>query len=123
MKTPYVMAFTAEAAIGKYRIVKKGANNGGVLVATAATEVLMGVTTDVDTDSGDICDVVMLGPAQVIAGGSIAQGARLTATADGAAVAAAPAGGANAAIVGIAQEEASSGDIFRMLVSPAVMQG
>lgn len=123
MKPGFVQPYSAEAAISKYRVVKKGAANGGALVATAATEVLMGVSTDVDTDSGDIVDVVMLGPALVVAGGTITEGALLTAGAAGVAVAAAPSAGTNNAIFGKAMEDAASGDIFRVLVVPCSLQG
>src|SRR6185437_2829896 len=101
MQTPLSMAFNAEAAIAAYTIVKAGAS-GGVVTAAAATDKILGITTDIAAAQGDTVDVQMDGIVFCVAGGNIAQGDLLTSNAAGAAVTAAPAAGANNRLAGIA---------------------
>jgi hypothetical protein len=124
MSTPIVKTYVAEAAVGHRRIVKFGATDGSVLHAAAAADLLIGV---VDNPSGaaiaERVDVVRAGLAEVEFGGTVARGARVTSDANGRAVAAAPAAGANASVIGIAERSSVSGDIGLILVLPGVMQG
>lgn len=115
--------YTAEAAIAPYRIVKPGAADGGVLQAAAAGDSLMGVCESVGPAAGERCDIVKVGLADVEFGGTVARGAPVTSDANGKAVAAAPAAGANVRVIGFAEVSAVAGDIAAILVSPCVMQG
>ena len=115
--------YNAEGAIAAYRIVKSGANDGGVLQAAAATDSLMGVCESVGPASGERCDIVKIGIADVEFGGTVARGAPVTSDASGRAVAAAPAAGSNVRIIGFAEVSAVLGDIAPVLLSPGVMQG
>jgi hypothetical protein len=115
--------YVAPAAIGKYRIVKPGANPGEIAIASAAADKQIGVTTDIDAAAGDRSDVVRSGITPVYYGGNVAVGDPLTSDANGAAVVAAPAAGANARIVGIAELAGAAGDIGEVFVAPSVMQG
>jgi hypothetical protein len=122
MQTPLAMAFNAEGAIAAYSIVKAGAS-GGALAAAAATDKILGVSTDIAAAQGETVDVLMDGICFVTAGGNIAQGDLLTSNAAGAAVTAAPAAGSNVRLVGIAMEAAVAGDVFRVMLQPGSLQG
>jgi hypothetical protein len=118
----------ATAAISNNLIVKFGAANDTVSQAAAASDLLIGVTTEVgitaaEITAGTYTDVVLEGITEVLAGGTIARGAKITSDANGKAIAAAPAAGTNAQVIGIALNSAVSGDIFPMLISHSVMQG
>ena len=115
--------YTAGAAIAPFRIVKPGAADGEVLQAAAATDALMGVCESVGPASGERCDIVKVGIADVEFGGTVTRGAAVTADANGKAVAAAPAAGSNVRIIGFAEVSAAAGDIAPVLIAPGVMQG
>lgn len=115
--------FTAGAAVGANLIVKLGAADGAVLQATASTETLIGVSTEVASASGERCDVILAGVANVIAGGSITRGALVTADSAGKAVTIGSTAGTNYGVIGIALISASSGDIFPVLIAHDRAQG
>lgn len=116
--------YTADAAIGKYRIVKFGSADGSVAQAAAPTDLLVGVTGRVTaTAAGERVDVSRSGIREVEYGGNVARGDKLTSDANGKAVTAAPAAGANASIIGVAEVSGVSGDIGSLLIAPGVMQG
>lgn len=115
--------YTATAAISPYRIVKFGSNDSEVVQASAATDLLVGVCNEVGPAVGERCDVIKAGIARVEFGGTVARGAAVTSDANGKAVAAAPAAGVNARIIGFAEASAVSGDIADVLIAPGVMQG
>lgn len=116
--------YTAEGAIPAYRIVKFGAADGGVLLAAAGTDKLVGVNDRIAfTVAGDRGDVVRLGIAEVEYGGNVAAGDPLTSDAQGRAVVAAPAAGANVRVIGFAEVAGVLGDIGSLFISPCVMQG
>lgn len=115
--------YMAEAAIAAYRIVKFGTADGNVLQAAAATDLSIGVMESVGPASGERCDVVKSGIADVEFGGAVTRGGPVTSDASGRAVAAAPAAGSNVRVIGFAEVSAVSGDIAPILVAPGVMQG
>src|SRR4051794_25888097 len=88
-------SYTAEGAITANRIVKVGANDWGVLQGAAATDSLIGISTEIDAASGERIDVVHEGIADLKLGGTVARGALVTSDASGQGVAPAPAGGSN----------------------------
>src|SRR2546430_530118 len=122
MMTPNTLPFNAEGALNAYSIAKAGAS-GGVLQAAAATDKILGVTTEIASATNDRCDVQVDGVVLVKSGGTIAQGDFLTSDASGNAVTAAPGAGTNNRLVGIAVEAAVSGDIFRVKLQPSSLQG
>ena len=125
MHTPgLIKNFDATAAVPARTIVKPSATAGGVQPAAAATDKLLGISTGVDSAAGARCDVILSGAADVVAGGAVAAGDLVTSGADGKAVAAAPAAGANARTVGTALTAAvAAGDIITVLVAPGSVQG
>lgn len=114
---PHVKTFVASGAIGHRRLVKFTANDGEVALATAATDKIAGVTDfPSGAPSGGRIDVVMFGPAEVVAGGNITPGALITAGAAGVALAAAPAAGTSVTTAGFSMVGAVSGDFVRAFI-------
>jgi hypothetical protein len=108
--------FIAGAAITKRRIVKFGADAGHVIPAAAATDALIGISTDIDTAINDPCDVyVDDGIVYVDAGAAIVAGAFVTADTNGKAVASSVTG---ERIIGMAMTAAAAdGDVIEVLLS------
>lgn len=115
-------SFLAGAAIPANTLVKFSADNT-VVPAAAATDLIIGVSSELPTDSGAMCDVVMAGIADVKAGGAITRGVLVTSDASGEGVAAAPAAGVNNRVLGPALVTAADGDIVPVLVMPHQIQG
>lgn len=115
--------YTAEGAINANRIVKVGAADYGVLQAAAVGDKSIGISTEIDAASGERVDVVLAGIADLKLGGTVARGDLLTSDATGQGVTAAPAGGTNNRIVGMAIISGVTGDIIPALVSQGSFQG
>jgi hypothetical protein len=118
-----ITSHNAGGAIAKRRIVKFGATDLLVVAAALAADFLMGVTTDIAAAADERVDVVRTGITPVEYGGAVTRGAPLTSDAQGRAVTAAPAAGANVRIIGYAEVSGAAGDIGSVLISPGVMQG
>lgn len=124
MGTPTLIRnYTAGGAITKYRIAKHGAADGAVLQAAAATDALMGICVELDAASGARTDIIKAGIADVEYGGNVTRGDPLTSDANGKAVTAAPAAGANVRTIGFAEVSGVAGDIGACDIAPGVMQG
>lgn len=124
MLTPVLTkSFTAGGAIPAYSWVKFGADDRTVVVATAATDLIIGCTTSLPADSGERVDVIAAGIAEVLLAGNVTRGALVTSNASGAGVAASPAAGVNNRVGGIAFASGVSGDIVPVLVVPHQIQG
>lgn len=116
--------YTAGGAITKHRILKFGAADGVVLQAAAATDLLVGVQSELSVASGERASAAMVGNIEDVEyGGNVTRGAWLTSDADGKAIAAAPASGANVNVIGQAEISGVSGDIGRVIICPGTMQG
>jgi hypothetical protein len=115
--------FKAEAAITAFTIVKHGAADGNVLQAAAATDKLIGVTTDVGPAINERTDVILSGIADVLYGGTVARGDLLTSDASGRAVTAAPAAGVNNRIIGFALVSGVVGDVGSVCLEAGSVQG
>ncbi len=121
---PHIKTFVASGAIGHRRLVKFTATDGVVALATAATDLIAGVTDFPSgaADGGRV-DVIMFGPAEVVAGGNISAGGNITAGAAGAAVAPAPAAGVNNVLAGFVVAGAVAGDIVSAFIQRGSIQG
>lgn len=115
--------YTAQGAIGAFRIVKWGTADDTVTLATAETDALVGVCESVGPADGERCDIARVGIPDVLYGGTVTRGDPLTSDDEGRAVLADPDAGDNARIVGFAEVSAVEGDIAPMLLAPGVMQG
>jgi len=116
--------YTAEAAIGAYRIVKFGAADGGVLVAAAAGDKVIGINDRLAAAvAGDRIDVIRSGIAEVEYGAAVAAGDLLMSDASGRAIVAAAAAGTNVRVIGMAEVAGVLGDIGSCMVEPGTFQG
>jgi hypothetical protein len=115
--------YNAGAAVLKRRFIKFGADDKTVLQAAAATDLIVGASTDVDTVTGETTDVIVSGIALLQAGGAVTRGQEVTSDANGKAVAAAPGAGVNNRVGGIAMASAVLDDWFPVLIAPSVKQG
>lgn len=118
-----ITSYDAGAAIAKRRVVKFGASEKLVVQGAAAADALIGVSTDIASAAGERVDVVRSGVAPVEYGGNVTRGAPLTCDAQGRAITAAPAAGANVRLIGFAEVDGVSGDIGSVAISLGVMQG
>lgn len=118
-----IKSYVASGAVTRRRIVMFGAADNLVSLANSATALSIGISTEIDALSGEPCDVVREGLADVEYGGAVTRGQPLTSDATGRAVVAAPAAGANVRLIGIAEVSGVLGDIGTCFVAPSVMQG
>ncbi len=119
-----IKSFTATTAIPHRRQVKFATNDGEVALATAATDLVVGVSDCPGGAAiGERVDIVMLGETELDMGGTVAAGAFFTADASGKGVACAPTAGNNARAGGIMMVGAVSGDIARVLITATRPQG
>ncbi|MDP2786615.1 MAG: DUF2190 domain-containing protein [Pseudomonadota bacterium] len=124
MNNGLIKNYTAGGAIAPCRIVKPHTADGQVVQAAAAADLLMGVSVElVAPASGERCDIVKSGVANIEFGGTVTRGGPVTSDASGKAVAAAPVAGSNVRIIGFAEISAVSGDIAPVLIAPGLMQG
>ncbi|MCK9372583.1 MAG: hypothetical protein M0P91_05255 [Sulfuricurvum sp.] len=99
--------YVAGGDIPAYRIVKFGADDNTVVLATAATDYIIGVS-DLGGVTGDRLDIVMDDIAEVEFGGTIVRGGPVTTDAAGKAIAATVAGSRT---IGFAMVSGVVGDI------------
>ncbi|WNJ89163.1 hypothetical protein [Bosea sp. 685] len=118
-----IKTYVAGAAIRGRRFAVFGSSDTAMIEAAAATDAIVGVFEKVDGASGDRVDVVLSGMTELLLGGTVVRGGPLTSDANGAAIAAAPAAGANARIGAFAMASGVAGDIIPALVQPGLMQG
>lgn len=116
-------AFNAGGTIPANRICKHGTADGVAVTAAAATDALLGVSTGIPATTGERVDLVVTGIADVEYGGNVSRGALLTSDAEGRAVVASPAAGANARVIGQAWVSGVLGDIGSVLLAPGSVQG
>ncbi len=123
MWNPRLKQYTAETAVGANLIVKPGSTDDYVVQAAAATNLLMGISGNIAAGAGERIDIIKRGIADVIYGGTITRGDPITSDANGKAVTAAPATGANVRIIGFAEVSGVSGDVGFVRISQGSLQG
>jgi hypothetical protein len=119
-----IKSYVAGADLAAWRFVKFSAADT-VTLGAAATDVIIGITTDVAAASGERQDVNLTGFTLIEAGAAFSRGAKLTADSVGRGVTAAPATGVNNNVGAMALEAATAaGDIVRAVLTPGVsLQG
>lgn len=115
--------YNAESAIPAYTLVKGGANDYGVVPAAAATDKIIGVTTEIDASANEPCDVILDDIAYVKLGGTVAAGDFITSDANGNGVVPAPAAGANNRTIGTAIVSGVAGDVIPVYIERGSVQG
>ena len=110
--------YTAQGAIGKHLLVKFGTADKAVTLATAATDKIIGCTSDIDALDGEPCDVFRHKIARVIYGAAVTKGDALTANAAGRAV---PTVTPLDRAIGIAEITGIAGDIGSVAIFPTIV--
>ena len=110
-----VKAFTAGAAIAKNTIVMFSADDT-VVVATAVTDLPIGVALEAAAAIGDRIEICLLGIAEIKAAGAITRGDYVVSTAGGEGVAG-TATTAKQNVIGIAMADVADNDIFPCLIA------
>lgn len=121
---PITKVYQADGVCTVNRAVMKGTADNEVKVTTGADVATIGIAQATTVDHDNV-DVAISGTAVAIAAGAIAIGAKVTAADNvGKLKTAAPAGGANSNVIGMALTHADAdGDEFLVLLAPSVMQG
>ncbi len=119
--TGLTTAFRAGADILARRILTDGAADGVAIQAADGSARLLGVSTDIDSDSGEVVDAVRTGLAPVLYGGTITRGDPLTADSTGRAIAATLPVAADTYIIGFAEVSGVVGDIGSVQIAPALL--
>ncbi|MDX1976469.1 MAG: hypothetical protein SFT94_02240 [Pseudanabaenaceae cyanobacterium bins.68] len=115
-----VKSFQAEGSILRNRFVKPGTAAGSLLTAAAATDLIIGVSSNiVDVLAGDMCDGILQGIANLKLGGTVTYGARLTSDSTGRGIAAT----GTARVGGIAMAAGVVNDIIPVLLYPSNIEG
>lgn len=115
--------YNAEANVPPYTLVKFGANDFGVTPAAASTDQIVGVSTALNVLANAPVDVYHEDIAYVKLGGTVARGNFVTSDVNGNGVAAAPAAGVNANVIGIARQSGVVGDVIEVLINIGRIQG
>jgi Uncharacterized conserved protein (DUF2190) len=116
-------SFKASGAVAAFLILKFGASEGTVTVATSATDLLIGTADGLDKADGEMVDVDLRPMPEVKLGAAVTRGQLLTANAAGKAVPAAPAAGANVAVIGRAARSGAADDVIPYLRGLGTTQG
>ena len=111
--------FIAGTAIPKYTLVKFGADDDTAVLATAATDKIIGVCGEqVDVVSGDRFEAVVADVARVVLGGTVVRGDAITSDASGRGIATTTVGNR---VVGVALRSGVVGDIVPVLLGNSVL--
>jgi hypothetical protein len=113
----FIKTYSAGADIPARTIVKFSAANT-VVPASAATDKIIGITSEVPAVSGGPVDVVREGLVEVICGGILAQGDFVTSDASGYAVKCNPAAANTARYIGVSESVTAAGDIALVFLVP-----
>ncbi|WP_370269234.1 capsid cement protein [Nioella sp.] len=123
MTTPLIKSYEASAEIAGHRIVvfSDPAASAKVAMAAVATTPAIGVSGPMDAVSGEMCDVVLGGLAQLKLGGTVTAGAPIMSDAAGAGIVAEAAASTTRRVIGFALEPGVSGDLIWVNVAPALL--
>ena len=113
----------AQAAIAAFLIVKHGTADNTAALATASTDAMIGTSDALGKDAGEMVDYPTAGTGEVRLGGAVTRGQPITADAASKGVAAAPAAGVNARIIGYALQSGVLDDVIDYQIAPGQIQG
>ncbi len=122
MNSP-IKNYEAEGAIGAYRFAKPGTDDHQIAQAAANTDLITGITTELDVVDGEPVDLVHDGVHQLQLGGAVTRGQKLTSDANGKGVHANPAAGVNASVGAVALTSGVDGDIILVIITIGQVQG
>jgi hypothetical protein len=116
-------SFNAAGPLAANTIAKIGANDYDILQAAAATDRLIGLTTETASIAAERVDVVIVGIGNLQVSAPVTRGDFLTSDASGFGITAAPAAGVNNRVVGTALISGVAGDVIPVLINPTQIQG
>lgn len=122
MNSP-IKNYESEGAIGAYRFAKPGTADTKVAETSAATDLIIGITTELDVIDGEPVDVVHDGVHQLKLGGNVTRGQKLTSDADGKGIAAAPANDTNMSVGAVALASGVADDVIPVIITISQIQG
>lgn len=109
-----IKSFYAEGTLAGRKLVTFGTGKLKVKQATAATDALLGITTQIGSESNGRVDVIFSGITEAIAGGNISKGEVLTSDGNADVITATQ---ASDRVIGIALEDAVAGDFVSVLIA------
>ena len=109
-----IKTFYADGTLEGRKLVTFGTGKLKVKQATAATDALIGVTTQIGSESNGRVDVIFSGITEATAGGNIGKGEVLTSDASANVITATQAADR---VIGIALEDAVAGDFISVLIA------
>lgn len=116
-------SMTAQGTVDPFLICKPGTLDLTVVIATAATDLLIGTSDALGKVTGELVDIDVRPIAEVRLGGSVTRGQQLTANGSGKAVTAAPGAGANVRVIGVALKSGAADDVVPYLRALGTVQG
>ena len=111
-------SYQAQGAVDKHLIVKHGTADGTCVLATAATDALLGAADSLPKVTGEMVDVHIGEIGEVRLGAAVTRGAALTANAASKAISTTTAGNR---IIGFAEQSGALDDVIRYRVAPGVL--
>ncbi len=121
---PFILSLPASADVAGYHIVKFSdvAASKKVAAGAANTDPLIGISDKMGGVSGGLVDVILIGPAKLKLGGTVAAGDPITSDANGAGVKLTGAATATRRCICWALEPGVSGDIIDVLAERGILQ-
>lgn len=113
LKPLLIGAFKADGVIAKGKAVKLGTDSEHVAKCTAASDKVIGLLADDVAAAEDACEVVLIGGAKGLLGGTVSAGDALASDANGKLVATTTGGDK---VVGMAMESGVDGDLISVLL-------
>lgn len=113
----------AQAAIAAFLIMKHGSADNTAALATASSDLLIGTNDALAKATGEMADYPTAGAGLVVLGGNVTRGQPITADAASKGIAAAPAAGVNARIIGFALQSGVADDVIDYQIAPGMVQG
>lgn len=123
ISSAFLKNFKAGVAVPRHRICKFGGDDATAVLATAAGDLSIGVSAEIDAAIGEPCDVAIMGLVPLTYGGVVARGDFLTSDAQGRGVVAAPGAGVTVTVVGQALVAGVLGDIGSVNLQPSRLRG
>ena len=113
----------AQAAIAAFLIMKHGTADNTAALATASSDLLIGVNEALPKAAGEMADYPTAGTGQVRLGAAVTRGQPITADANSKGIFANPAAGVNARIVGFALQSGVADDVIDFEIAAGYVQG
>ena len=106
--------FTATGEIAARALITFGSADGQAVVASAATDTLLGVAEQIGSRENMRVDVIINGIAEVVAGGNVTRGDALTSNAAGKVITSST---ATDRIIGFAMQSGVASDIIEVMIA------